>query len=301
MNPAINFDEYEADSTTSCDQGYVLRRLLSKTRIMPSDDIAQFLSGSPDRINLLSHLQEQPGSPGELADALSISHRSIQRNLAQFVNREWAEKRDGAYHLTTLGALVTDEHAAYIATLDALEEFAAFYRYLPDREHAPDPAWLQGATLVEATPENPQAPVRQYVEAVREFDTERIRMLSPVLSRLFHDAHADLAFRGVHTELVMSAALIQRARDLNPAEFDVVISVDVLDLYQHPDEIGIGLTLGDQRLLLGAYDGQGQLQACLDATNPDILAWAERLFERYRDRSERIDPTIPLPFRLGNR
>lgn len=267
---------------------------------MPSDDIAQFLAGSPDRLRLLARLQDQPGSPGELADAFSISHRSVQRNLARFVDRGWAEKRDGAYHLTTLGALVTEEHADYIDTLDMLEAFATFYECLPDREHAPDPAWLQEATLIEATTENPQAPVQQYVEAVREFDTERIRMVSPVLSRLFHDAHSELAFRGIHTELVLSAALIQRARDLNPAEFDVVVSVDVLDLYQHPDKIGIGLTLGDQRLLMGAYDGQGQLQACLDATNPDLLAWAGRLFERYRDRSERIDPTIPLPFRLGN-
>lgn len=267
---------------------------------MPPHDIAHFLAGSPDRLRLLVHLQKQSSSPGELADALSISHRSIQRNLAQFVDREWAEKRDGAYHLTTLGTLVTDEHAAYIDTLDTLEEFAPFYRYLPDREHAPDRQWLQEATLVEATAENPQAPVQQYVEAVPEFETERIRMLSPVLSRLFHDAHADLAFRGVHTELVMSAALIQRARDLNPAEFDVVVSVDVLDLYRYDGEIDVGLTLGDQRLLMGAYDSQGQLQACLDSTNPDLLAWAERLFERYRERSERIDPTIPLPFRLGN-
>lgn len=268
---------------------------------MPSDRGAQFLAGSPDRLHLLSHLQEQPGSPGELADTLSISHRSVQRNLAQFVDRGWAEKRDGAYHLTPLGTLVADEHAAYIDALDTLEVFTVFYRYLPDREYAPDPAWLQGAMLVEATTENPQAPVQQYLEAVQEFDTERIRMLSPVLSRLFHNAHAELAFQGVHTELVLSAALIQRARDRNPAEFDVVVSVDVLDLYRHPGEIAFGLTLGAQRVLIGAYDGQGQLQACLDATNPDLLAWATRLFERYRDRSERIESTIPLPFRLGSR
>lgn len=87
---------------------------------MSSHDVAQFLAGSPDRLHLLAHLRDQPGSPGELADALSISHRSVQRNLARFVDRGWAEKRDGAYHLTTLGALVTEEHAAYMDTLDTL-------------------------------------------------------------------------------------------------------------------------------------------------------------------------------------
>ena len=267
---------------------------------MPSNDVAQFLAGSPDRLRLLTHLQNQPGSPGQLADSLSISHRSVQRNLGKFVDRGWAEKCDGAYHLSTLGELITDEHADYIDTLTTLEEFAVFYEYLPDCEHAPDPAWLQEATLIEATAENPQAPVKQYVEAVKEFETEQIRMISPVLSRLFHDVHAELGLRGIHTELVLSAALIQRARNLDPTEFDLVVSVDVLDLYQYPDEIAFGLTLGDKRVLMGAYDGQGQLQACLDATNPKILAWAEHLFERYQGQSERIDPTVQLPFKLGD-
>jgi predicted transcriptional regulator len=268
---------------------------------MPSHDVANFLAGSPDRLRLLSHLRNRPGSPGDLADALPMSHRSIQRNLAAFADRGWAEKRDGAYRLTPIGVLVTERHAAYIDTLDTLAAFAPFYRYLPDREHAPDPEWLADAQLIEATAENPQAPVQHYIQAVKGFETERVRMVSPVLSRLFHGAHADLAFRGVHTELVLSAALVQRARDLNSTEFNVVVSVDVLDVYQYPDEIGFGLTLGDRQVLMGAYDDQGQLKACLDSTDPAFLAWAERLFERYRGESERIEPTFRLPFTLGKR
>lgn len=263
---------------------------------MSSEALARFLAGSPDRLELLTHLADDPGAPADLADALSLSRRSVQRHLAGFVDRGLATKVNGAYRLTTTGELVAAEHASYLETLERVESHGRFFRHLPDAEHAPDPEWLADATVVEVTAENPQAPVYEYIDRIREFDADRLRMLSPVLSRLFHDVHAELALDGVHTELVMAADTVDRARDLNPAEFELVASVDVLDLHEHPGEVGVGLTLGDDRLLMGAYDDDGRMVACVHASNAAFLRWAEDLFERYRDRSERIEPSFTLPF-----
>jgi predicted transcriptional regulator len=113
-------------------------------------------------------------------------------------------------------------------------------------------------------------------------------MLSPVLSRLFHEAHATLAARGVHTDLVMPAATIEQARDRNPVEFRGVIALDILSLYRFPDTFRIGLTLGDERLLIAAYDDEKQLQTLVEATDTRLHAWASKLFERYRGQSEKM-------------
>ena len=263
---------------------------------MPSDDTARFLAGSPDRRRLLERLSDDPGSPAELADALSAARRSVQRNLAEFADRGWAEKVDGAYRLTVTGELVADEHADYLDSLDRIEAFEEFYRYLPDRDHAPDPRRLADASLTAASSTDPQAPVHRYVEVVRAFDTDRVRMVSPVLSRLFHEAHAQLAFDGVHTDLVMSAETVERAREMNPAEFAAVTSVGVLDLYRHPGPVEVGLTLGDDRLVVCAYDGDGALRACVESADPSLLRWGADLFERYRDEAERVEPPFSLPF-----
>jgi predicted transcriptional regulator len=264
---------------------------------MPPREPARFLADSPDRAVLLFHLRETPGSPSAVADSLSMSHRSVQRNLSRLAERGWIQKSDGAYHLTTTGALIAKEHATYLDALSRIEEYDAFFEYLPDSEHSPDPRWLQDATLVAATPEDPQAPVNHYVKSVRSFETETIRMLSPVLSRLFHDAHAKLAFRGVHTDLVLSAAMIERARELNPTEFDLIVGLSIVDLYRHSDPIAVGLTLSDQRVLIGAYDERGQMQACIESSNNVLLEWAAELYDRYQKRSERVEPTRSLPFR----
>jgi predicted transcriptional regulator len=210
-----------------------------------------------------------------------------------------SRRRGGEYHLTTTGALVAAEHESYLEALDGVDAFGDVYRHLPDPEHAPDPRWLADADVTRASAEHPQAPVHHYVASVGGLEADRVRMVAPVLSRLFHDVHADLAMEGTHTDLVLSAATIERARDLNPAEFAVVVSVGVLDLYRHPDPIEFGLTLGEGRLLLGAYDADGHLYACVESTDDDFYGWAEGLFERYRERSEPVDPPLSLPFDLG--
>lgn len=255
---------------------------------MPSTDAARFLANSSDRLSLLTSLAEGPASPAELASEHDVSRRSAQRNLAEFVDRGWARTTGGTYHLTVTGALVAEEHAAYVDALARIEEFAPFYRYLPDSDHVPDPAWLADATLTVASGEDPQAPVHRYVTRVERFDTEGVKMFSPVLSRLFHEAHATLALRGVHTELVMPARTIERARERNPIEFETVVGLGVLSLYRHPEPFGIGLTLGDDRLLMAAYDDERSLRALVESTNPEFLGWASDLFARYRERSEPV-------------
>lgn len=267
---------------------------------MSAPESARFLADSPDRLRLLTHLRETPAPPQAIAEALSISQRSVQRNLSAFVDRGWAEKADGVYQLTTTGELITDEHATYIDVLDRIHEFEPLFRHLPDDSHAPDPRWLQDATLAVGTPDDPQAPVHYYVTALREFETDTIRMIAPVLSRLFHDAHAKLALRGVQTELVMSETMIDRARELNPAEFDVVVSAGVLHLYRYPGEVAFGLTLGSSRALLCAYDAEGQLHACLDTSSSDAMTWAKRLYECYRNRSTRVEPPLSFRFKRPN-
>lgn len=255
---------------------------------MPSYDDAQFLANSPDRLALLQSLSEEASSPGELAAEHSFSRRSAQRNLTEFVDRGWATSSGGTYHLTVTGGLIANEHAEYIGALSRINDFALFFRHLPNSDHAPDPAWLADAEMTTTTEDDPQAPVHQYVTSVKQLDTRRVRMLSPVLSRLFHEAHASLAFREVHTDLVMPTTMVERARERNPIEFKTVVTLDILSLYRSSEPFTVGLTISDNQLLMAAYDDEKQLQAVVESENPNFHAWALELFDRYRKQSERV-------------
>ncbi|WP_423744938.1 ArsR family transcriptional regulator (plasmid) [Haladaptatus sp. SPP-AMP-3] len=253
---------------------------------METPETVSFLAGSPERLRLLIHLRESPGSPRDVADSLDVSHRSAQRNLSEFADRGWVRKRDGKYALTPSGELVTRTHANYVETLETIERFDAFFRHLPDATHLPDPAWLHDATLVVASADQPQAPVSHYVSRLRSRKTDSIRMLAPVLSRLYHDVHAELVFEGVETELVMPADTLETARSLNPLEFRLVRRA--IDIYRHDGPVEFGVTLGDGWALAGAYDDDGQLRALVECTHPAFFEWAEELYRRYRKESQPV-------------
>ncbi|GGN90359.1 MULTISPECIES: helix-turn-helix transcriptional regulator [Haloarcula] len=250
-------------------------------------DAARFLADSPDRLALLERLADEPGTPSDLDDDLGQSRRSVQRNLAAFAERGWARKHDGAYDLTTAGRLITRRHRSYLDALAAIESWEPLFAHLP-ADQAPRPEHLADATLVGSEPDQPQAPVSHYVESIASASTDSIRMLSPVLSRLFHDAHAGQVLDGVTHELVLDGPTVQRAREQNPAEFATVVGVPGFSLYRHPDPLSFGLTLTDDRVFLLAYDDQGQLHALADGSDPAFYEWASTCFERHRDRSEHV-------------
>lgn len=246
----------------------------------------RFLADSPDRLALLERVGTEPGGPRDFAADLDQSRRSVQRNLAAFAERGWVEKRDGEYHLTTKGDVVASEHREYVTALDVIEDKEQLYRHLP-RGHAPDPSAIADATVVAAEPDHPQAPVSHYVSVVESIDTDRIRMFSPVLSRIFHDAHAQRVVEGVRTDLILDADRVAAAREKNPGEFATVVAVPTLTLYRHADPIEFGLTVMDDRALVLSYH-DGQVRACLDATDPAVVDWARDQFDRFRERSTRL-------------
>jgi predicted transcriptional regulator len=251
-----------------------------------SDD-ARFLADSPDRLALLERLREGVASPAVLAEDLDCVRRSVQRNLAAFAERDWVERGDGGYRLTTVGHLVARTHGDYLDRLERLDSYAPLLRHL-DPKHAPEPELLEDAELVVATEADPQAPIHAYTERLRSFGGGRLRTCSPVLSRPFHQAHASLALRGTHTELLLSTATARRARELNPMEFEAVLRSGALDLDTIPEPVPFGLAVDGEALLLGAYDEDGHLEACLHGTDPELVAWGEAQFETLHEGAQRV-------------
>lgn len=250
-------------------------------------DDARFLADSPDRLALLERLRTGAASPATLAEDLDCARRSVQRNLAAFAERNWVERGDGGYRLTTVGDLVARAHVDYLDRLASLDRYAPLlYRLEPER--APDPKLLEDAELVVASESDPQAPIHAYAERLRGFEGGRLRTCSPVLSRPFHEAHTSLALNGTHTELLLSESTARRARDLNPTEFRAVLGSGAVDLYTRPEPVPFGLAVDGETLLVGAYDGEGHLEACLHGTDPELVAWGEAQFETLREGADRV-------------
>ncbi|AEN05644.1 winged helix-turn-helix domain-containing protein [Halolamina sp.] len=251
------------------------------------NDAARFLADSPDRVALLEHLRDGPAGPASLADALDCARRSVQRHLAACEERGWVQRGDGGYRLTAAGDAAGRVHADYRERLAAVDRAAPLLSHL-DPGHAPAPELLTDAEVVAASATDPHAPIQAYVEALRGFTGGRVLLCSPVLSRAFHEAHAELARRGVHTDLLLSTATAREARERNPFEFAAVVRLGVLDLYTRAAPVPLGLAVDGEQMLLGAYDGEGNLRACLHSDDPELVAWGETQFDALRDGAQRV-------------
>lgn len=250
-------------------------------------DAARFLADSPDRLALLERLREGTAGPATLADELGCARRSAQRHLAACEERGWVGSGEGGYRLTAAGDAVATAHADYLDSLDRVEGVAPLLTHL-EPAHAPDPDLLADAELVAAEAADPQAPIQAYVERLRGFSGDQLRLCSPVLSRAFHDAHADLAKRGVHTRLLLSRETARAARDRNPMEFAAVLRVGVLDLRARPEPLPFGLAVDGEQVLLAAYGADGHLRACVHSCDSALVEWATSQFETLCESAERV-------------
>jgi predicted transcriptional regulator len=250
-------------------------------------DAARFLVDSPDRLDLLERLRESPGDPRDIAVDMDQSRRSIQRHLGAFEERGWVRTDEDRYALTTKGEVIARTHRESLESLETIETQGDLYEPLPT-DVAPDPALLTDATVVTADRDHPQAPVSHYASVVESVETDRFRMIAPVLSRIFHEVHADRVLDGVSIELVLDTETTTAPREKHPAEFATVVSVPRYQLYRHPPSIDFGLTVADERAVLLAYGDSGQVTACADSEHPEFLTWVESLFGRYRSGAKSV-------------
>lgn len=262
---------------------------------MVSHEHTRFLSVSSARIRLLRCLDEAPQCPCELTSVLSLSRRGIQRNLSEIVDRGWAEKTDGEYHLTTRGTLITKQYTDFLCTLDIIDEYEPLFTYLPDYAHSPKPQWLHDAEIVIATSDHPYAPLDQYIHSLHSDSIDTVHSILPVLSRFYTDLYTELSEAGVETEILLDETIIDVCRNHNPDSLGIMLTVESLSLYEHRGNIDFGLTLTDRRGFMGAYDDQGRLRAYIECSNPEFLDWATELYRRYRRASHAIESTERVP------
>lgn len=256
---------------------------------MPPREDLQFLAASPHRPELVDRLATAPARPSALVADLECSRASVHRHLSALADRGWVEKADGDYHLTPAGRYVHRTYEESTTALSCIDRYEPLLCALPAFDPPLDPALLAGGTLTVADSVTPHAPVDRYVTWLREraTDADRLRCVVPVLSGVFGDAHREALAAGTRTELLLSEALLDRARAVTPGQVRRDLGRPELDVRTLAEPPGFGLTVADQRAFLGAYDDAGRLQAVFESASDGFGAWATDV---YATLDERADP-----------
>ncbi|MFB6173466.1 MAG: helix-turn-helix transcriptional regulator [Halobacteriales archaeon] len=253
------------------------------------DDV-EFLARSPNRVAVLQSLAAERRTRSELAAETGASQATLGRILADFEERSWVRRVDGAYEATATGDLVADAVADLVAALDLERDLREIVEYLPTEALGFDLARLADAEITVPTETRPNAPVRRLLELERA--AGEVRAFSHAFNEQTLDllaertAAGDVAFRGVFAPAAVDAlrsdpSLRERLR--------TVVGADTAAVRVRSAGIPVAGTIADDRVHVLVRDDSGVLRAAIDTDDPAVYEWAERAFERYWSDAAPLD------------
>ncbi len=229
-----------------------------------------------------------PMTKPELVDALDSSRSTVDRAIRSLADCALVERQGSEYRATYMGREALSAYDRFCSRVTALERAQPVLETLPPTVDI-DPAVLEGATVVESTPEAPEAPIEANMEYVTE--TRQFQGTGPTVLPRQIAAMKELVDLGVETELVLTESVVEALTETYAEEFELLADADGLSVYvtdkqmpfavwtaAAPDRTGSGIVVYDDTGLAGVINND------TEAMNE----WAQSVYERYKADAERL-------------
>ena len=240
--------------------------------------------------DLLSSLESDgPRSSRELEAALEYSRATVNRRLAALRSEGLVEARDGRYELTEFGTVVLDETNAAFRRLDVVDALAssALLERLDELPLAFDLAWLEEATVVTASIEDPYRMHDRYLEhwesTGRVTGARSISVVPPnVVERLKPKLRG-----GIEVDSIWTPRAVTEYFDRYPELQSVWLDAPNAGIHITREPIPVQFAIFDHRLAFIVHDDEtGHPCTLVDTADPEALEWGHDLYAYYRDRSQ---------------
>lgn len=259
---------------------------------MAAHEDVKYLAGSPVRARILETLREEPLRPTELTDRVDATRTTVQRILAGYRERDWVVKRGRRYTITVTGRGVHRAYESLLADAERAGELGPFAAHVgPVADDLPWDA-LEGAEITVASDRDPFATVQRLAELISTADAERMRAVTPIVAEVFNEAAVEFIERGSHLELTIDDGVLEASRAGFPDALERARTNGDVDVLVHPEPIGFGLMLCEERTCLGAYDAENNVRAVVESDSPELFEWATEAYERYRSRAAPLEDVL---------
>ncbi|MFO7927198.1 MAG: helix-turn-helix transcriptional regulator [Halobacteriota archaeon] len=249
----------------------------------------RFLARANSRVRILEHLSEaETATQRDLRTQLDASRTTIARSLQSLEDRHWVERNDGAYRLTRIGAIITDEFSGMLETVQRVAELAEFLRWFPADESTPDFLRLRDAEITSSSDGDPYAPARKQTKILRTADRLRILLPSVDLEGT-KTITEETAEHALEAETILSPGLEStfESDEFSPYIREMLESGrSTLFVSERDPPFYLGLA-DDGRVQIGVEDGEGFPRSLLETTDEDVRTWAEGVYRTYREGARR--------------
>lgn len=249
---------------------------------------AEILTTAIERKPVLATLAREPHHRGELQEELGLSKTTCHRIVRTFDERGLLRRTDRGYELTRLGEILHERVEQFDSAVRAAYRLQPLVAASDDAEIQFDLDLFVDATVTRPEPGDPYPFVDRTVELFRESDTIRVIDCNPLVPPMYVERMLEIALEtGMRGEFVVTEEIargnMQQFPDL---QRQVADSDRTSGNYFVYDDIPFGLALYDDHLDVRVYDEEtGTPTLYVDTDNPDALAWAEAVYEAYRERA----------------
>lgn len=254
----------------------------------------QFLANSPNRIRVLEALTNGPTTRRELQDETGVARSTVARALDEAGARGWVESMGSRYRITSSGEMMVAEFRRFVERTRGIRQLGAAFEWLPERVYELDFRHLRTAEVTAPTVVNPTAPFDRGLELIRDADEYRglTQNSFPEYMRVIRDRveRGRLEFQGV-----IEAGFVESIRSESERRS---LWRDVAHrtwAYEGKVPINMHVLDGTAVIWLCDEDQDGDdvfVKGLLESDHPDVVSWAQSLFEEFRSESDPLDPAV---------
>jgi predicted transcriptional regulator len=258
----------------------------------PLADVA-FLARSAHRVEVLRTLAGGPMTRPALHEETGIPQPTLGRILEPFRDRNWVERRGGAYALTPWGHLLVDEFDDLLDTVETIRRLGTVVELLPTEEMDVDVRRFGDATVTTPEPGDLLRHVRRAEEVLSEGTDIRILAGSIAPAALEEQRDRLLVDPDLRLETVITDDALRQALAA-PGVADLVR--DLLESGQAPVYRYEGsfpmpiLARVDDVAVLAPADDRGIPGALIESPDETIRAWVDSRIDEYREQSTPLRP-----------
>lgn len=254
----------------------------------PADELVSLLAR---RIEVLEAVLETPRTRPELVDTLDISRSTVDRAVRELEEMGLVTYDGEAYHASLVGRLAHDEYEDLRTELVTLQDVAPLLTTLPPSAPV-DLRVLKQAEVVVATEPAPYVPGSRISDLLRNAD--HVRSLSMAYTTPeTGDVIADsVAADELSTNIVFEESLYEHLSNSDVLNVDALVE-DPNVTAGVVETLPFGLIIasqGDAEIAcLAVYDDDRTLEGVVINDREEAVAWAESVWETYRDQARPID------------
>lgn len=270
---------------------------------VPSDvleDVA-YLARSPNRVRVLEALITEPRSTRALREATDTTKTTLNRILNEFQERSWADRTaEGQYGATPQGEHVSIQFRALVDSLSVIQDLGENVAVLPanemtigDRQGLPIGIGpFADSTVKRQRPEAQGVGRDELLEAARQSKTMNVLtdMSHPrILGHIIEDRVNDGELSG---SIVCTTGLVEYYEEAqkHPPNWGELIEAGFV-MYRYGDTVPANIAVFDDVTLVWGAADQMRRRVII-SQDENVRGWAIDVVERYRSRSEPLDPEL---------